>query len=26
LVASGPPEMIVKAKRSYTGKFLKEVL
>ena len=26
LVASGSPEMIVKAKRSYTGKFLKEVL
>ena len=26
VVASGSPEMIVKAKRSYTGKFLKEVL
>ncbi len=26
VVASGPPEMIVKVKRSYTGKFLKDVL
>jgi excinuclease ABC subunit A len=26
VVATGPPEKIIKAKRSYTGKFLKEVL
>ena len=26
IVASGPPEEVVKAKRSYTGEFLKPVL
>jgi len=26
IVAAGPPEEIVKAKRSYTGQFLKPVL